>query len=112
MALPNRVKADFGQELTIDAATFTGSAQSMGSFSQPPSMVIIQNDTTVTVSIRRFSDPSQTGISFANGVRLVLDMNTNRAMAEFFSFFANNPILVSGAAGTGLFKIAYVYGVA
>lgn len=112
MALPNRVKADFGQELTINAATFTGAAQSMGSFIQPPSMVIIQNDTDQTVAIRRFADPSQNGISFVNGTRLVLDMNTNRAMAEFFSFFATHPILVSGTAGTGLFKIAYVYGVA
>jgi len=111
MALPNRVKADFGQELTIDSATFTGSNQSMGTFNQAPSMVIIQNDSTVTVSLKRFSDPSQTGISFATGVRLVLDMNSNRAMAEFFSFMAAHPILVSGAAGTGLFKIAFIYGV-
>lgn len=112
MALPNRVKADFGQELTIDSSTFTGSNQSIGSFIQPPSMIIIQNDASVTVSIKRFSDPSQTGISFVTGTRLVLDMNSNRAMAEFFSFFANHSILVSGTAGTGLFKIAYVYGVA
>lgn len=112
MALPNRVKADFGQELTINAATFTGAAQSMGSFIQPPSMVIIQNDTNQTVAIRRFVDPSQNGITFVTGTRLVLDLTTNRAMAEFFSFGANNPILVSGTAGVGLFKIAYVFGVA
>lgn len=112
MSLPTNSKADFGQELTIDAATFTGAAQSMGVFSDAPSMIIIQNDSNQTVSIRRFSDPSQSGISFVSGVRLVLDMESNRALANFFSFMANRPILVSGAAGVGLFKIAFIYGVA
>jgi len=110
MGIPNRVQAEFGAELTIDAATFTGSNQSIGSFLQAPSLIIIQNDTNVTVSIRRFSNPSQTGISFVAGTKLVLDMVTNRAMAEFFSFPANHPILITAAAGTGNFKIAYIYG--
>lgn len=112
MGLPNNSKADWGQELTIDAATFTGAAQSMGTFTSAPSLIIVQNDSNQTVSIRRFSDPSQSGISFVSGVRLVLDLESNRAMADFFSFMANRPVLVSGAAGAGLFKIAYVYGVA
>lgn len=112
MTSPLNSKADWGQELTIDAATFTGMAQSMGSFSDAPSMVIIQNDTNQTVAIRRFFDPSQNGISFVAGTRLVLDMESNRALANFFSFMANQPILVSGAAGVGLFKIAYIFGVA
>ena len=111
MSFANRAHADWGQELTIDAATFTGSAQSMGQFSFPPSMIIIQNDCNQTVAIRRFSDPSQNGISFVAGTRLVLDMESNRALADFFSFGARNPILVSGTAGVGLFKIAYIYGV-
>jgi hypothetical protein len=112
MSFSNRVKADFREELTIDASTFTGANQSIGSFAEPPSMVIIQNDTDVTVSVRRFSNSSQTGISFVAGTKLVLDMTTNRALAEFFSFPANTPILVNAAAGTGLFKIAFIYGTA
>lgn len=110
MAIPNRAQADWGEELTIDASTFTGSAQVLGTFSQAPSMVVIQNDTNQTVSLRRFTDPSETGISFVAGTKLVLDMVTNKAQAEFFGFPANTPIQVSGAAGTGLFKIAYIYG--
>lgn len=111
MPPPNAVKGEFGQELTIDASTFTGANQSMGSFIFAPSMIIIQNDSTSTVSIRRFSDPTQTGLSLVAGTRIIFDMVTNRATAEFFSFPANTPILVSAAAGTGLFKIAYIYGV-
>lgn len=111
MTFAFRGKADFGQELTIDAATFTGAAQTLGQFTQPPSLIIIQNDTNQTVAIRRFSNPAQNGITFVTGTRLVLDMEANRALADFFSFFASEPILVSGAAGTGLFKIAYIYGV-
>lgn len=110
MALPNRSQADWGEELSIDSATFTGSNQSLGSFSQPPSMIIIQNDASVTVNLQRFEDPSETGISFVAGTRLVLDMESNRALADFFSFPANTPLYVSGAAGTGDFKIAYIYG--
>lgn len=110
MAIPNRSQADWGEELTIDSSTFTGSNQALGSFSQPPSLIIIQNDSTVTVSVKRFSDSSETGISFDAGTKLVLDMETNRALADFFSFPANSVIFVSGAAGTGNFKIAYIYG--
>lgn len=110
MGIANRVQADWGEELTISAATFTGANQLLGTFEHSPSMIIIQNETNVTVSVKRFEDNSETGISFAAGVRLVLDMITNKAQAEFFSFPANNPIYVSAAAGAGDFKIAYIYG--
>lgn len=110
MALPNRAQADWGTELSIDSATFTGSPQSMGTFVQPPSMVIIQNDSNVTVSLLQFADSSQTGISLVTGTKLVLDLVTNKANAEFFSFPANTPVQVSGAAGVGNFKIAYIHG--
>ena len=110
MAIANRAQADWGQELTIDSATFTGAAQTLGTFAEAPSMIIIQNDSNVTVSLRRFADPTQTGISFVAGTKLVLDMITNKANAEFFSFPANTPIQLSGAAGVGNFKIAYIHG--
>ncbi len=110
MAIANRSQADWGEELTIDASTFTGAAQTLGVFTEPPSMIIIQNDTNVTVSVRRFTDSSQTGISFGSGTKLVLDMETNRALADFFSFPANTTIQVSGTSGAGDFKIAYIHG--
>lgn len=110
MAIPNRAQADWGQELVINSATFTGSAQTLGTFAEAPSMVVIQNDSNVTVSLRRYADPTQTGISFVAGTKLVLDMVTNKANAEFFSFPANTPIQLSGAAGVGNFKIAYIHG--
>ena len=110
MAIPNRAQADWGEELTIDATTFTGSNQDLGSFSEAPSLIIIQNDTTVTVSVKRYADPSETGISFVSGTKLALDMVTNKALADFFSFPANHSIFISAAAGTGNFKIAYIHG--
>lgn len=112
VAFPYRAQADWGTELTINAATFTGAAQLLGSFLSAPSMIIIQNDTNQTVTVRRFADNTLGGISFVTGTKLVLDMITNKANAEFFSFPAHTPIYVSGAAGAGLFKIAYIFGVA
>lgn len=110
MALPNRAQADWGQELSIDSSTFTGAAQSMGIFLEAPSILFIQNDSNVTVSLLRFSDSSQTGISFVAGTKIAVDLISNKANAEFFSFPANTPVQVSGAAGVGNFKIAYIHG--
>lgn len=110
MALPNRAQAEWGEELSIDSSTFTGAAQNMGTFTEPPSIIFIQNDSNVTVSLLRFSNSAQTGMSFVAGTKIAIDMVTNKANAEFFSFPANTPVQVSGVAGVGNFKISYIHG--
>ena len=72
MAIPNRAQADWGQELDIDVSTLSGVPQKIGTFTEAPSIIIIQNDSNVTVSLLRFADSSQTGISFVAGTELVV----------------------------------------
>jgi hypothetical protein len=101
--------ATWGTELTIAGSTFTGSFQPLsGTFTHFPSLVIIQNDTNQTVALS--ADGVNTAISFVSGTKLVLDMQSDRGEADFFSFATGEQWYVSAAAGTGTFHIAYIYG--
>lgn len=108
MSLYDYQKAKFGAEMTRDAATFTGSFQTLGTFTDTPVKVIIQNDTTVTVTL---SDDGGTtsGLSLVTGIRLVLDMQSSKVPSDWWSFRKGQTMSVSGTAGTGLFKISYLY---
>lgn len=104
----NLQRAKLGEEMQRNASTFDGSTQLLGTFSERPVMVIIQNDTTVSVVLK--DDPTMTaGITFVAGTKMILDMRANNGMAAFFTFDDGSSLYASGAAGTGLFKVAYIY---
>lgn len=105
----NSEHATWGTELSIDSATFTGSFQALnGTFVNFPSIVIIQNDSSVTVSLSQ--DGVHSALTLIAGARLVLDMQSDRGVADFFSFATGEQWFVMGSAGTGPFHIAYIYG--
>lgn len=102
-------KAKFAEELSIDATTFTGSYQALGSpISIAPAIIIIQNDATQDVILS--DDGTTDGLTIPTGVRLVLDLRANHAKDWEFTFPVNTQFYVSASAGTGDFRMSLIYG--
>lgn len=102
-------RAKFAAQLTIDATTFTGSYQVLGDpITVAPAIIIIQNDTTVDVTLS--DDGTTNGITVPVGVRLVLDMRANHPKDWEFTFPVNTQFYVDAAAGTGNFRMSLIYG--
>lgn len=100
-------KASFAEEIQFDAATFTGAYQALDPFPELGAILIIQNDTTVTVTLSQ--DGVLDALTLVSGTKLVLDMRANIGIASNLAFSRNTVLYVKGSAGTGLFKIATIY---
>lgn len=99
--------ARFSEEIQIDAATFTGSFQVLDPLPKAPVVLIIQNDTTVTVTMSQ--DGVLNALTLVSGTKLVLDMRANHGIAPNWTFGEGINFFVKGTAGTGLFKIATIF---
>lgn len=101
-------RANWGIEQTYDASIGDSTFKKMSaSFTESPDIVIIQNDSNVTVTLSQYGISNN--ISFVAGARLVLDMTDKNSAQTFFTFSKGEQWSVSSSAGTGLFKIAYLY---
>lgn len=101
-------KPFWGEELSINATTFTGSFLPLsGVFVETPSIVIIQNDTSVAVQFSQ--DGITNAMTLIAGTKLVLDMQTNRGRADAMQFRKGEQWYAAGGVGTGLFKVSYIY---
>lgn len=106
--LPFDQRLAFDTELTIAASTFTGSAQFLGTLTNEPVMMLIKNQTSVSVF---FADnPGSTkGTTMAIGEEIILDCRSNAGRATNMGFPINTSFFVTGTAGTGNFKVSVLF---
>lgn len=106
--LPFDQKLKFDVELSLAASTFTGSAQLLGVLTNEPVILLIKNQTSVPVF---FADNSgaTNGTTMAIGEEIVLDCRTNSGHAMNMGFPIGTSFFVTGATGTGAFKVAVLY---
>lgn len=100
-------KLGFDTELSISATTFTGAAQLVGALTNVPVKLLIKNLTSVQVF---FADnPGGTkGTTMAAGEEIVLDCKLeSSSMSTCFPI--GTSFFVTGAAGTGVFKVSVLY---
>lgn len=102
-------RASFAEEIQFDATTFTGAYQALDPLPQSPVILIIQNDTDVTVTLSQ--DGVLDALTLVSGTKLVLDMRANHGNAANWAFSNGTTFSVKGAVGTGLFKISTIYAV-
>src|SRR6185503_14103987 len=99
-------KLEFDTELTAAASAFTGTPQLLGQLTNVPVILLVKNQTNVSVF---FADNSGTtkGTTMVAGEEFVLDCRGNNGTARNMGFPIGTPFYVTGAAGggnTGNFK--------
>jgi hypothetical protein len=106
--LPFDQRLAFDTELSLAASTFTGAAQFLGTLTNEPVMLLIKNQTSISVF---FADnPGSTkGTTMAVGEEIILDCRANSGRATNMGFSINTSFYVTGAAGTGSFKVSVLY---
>jgi len=102
-------KAKFETQRSIDASTFTGAYIVFGSIlTVNPALIIIQNDTTVDVTLS--DDGVNDGLTIPLGTSMVLDLRSNRTPeASDLSFRIGTQFYVNAAAGTGNMYLSIIY---
>lgn len=104
----NGQRATFGIEQSYDTADGDSTFQLMSSeFIENPDMVIIQNDSNVDVILSQYGIDKN--VTFVSGTKLVLDMTDKNPINTFFTFSKGENWFASSDAGTGIFRIAYLY---
>lgn len=98
----------YAPELSIAASTFTGATVALGTLIHVPVLMVMQNDTTVSVFLSD-DGTSTNGKTFIVGERIVLDIRTNKGNANAAAFPIGTIFSVTGSVGTGTFKISYIY---
>jgi hypothetical protein len=101
--------AELGEELIIDSAGLTGSADLIGTLLHNPVHIVFDNQSTVAISIGNKED--EVWHTFPAGEALVLDMRANHGIADNYTFRQGMSFFATGAAGTGDFSISYTYAV-
>lgn len=107
--LPDNCNLAFDTEMSIDASTFTGASQLIGTLSNIPVKLLIKNLTDQQVF---FADNpgSSKGTTMAVGEEIILDCKLN-SLNTSNSFRIGTKFYVTGSAGTGLFKISILYAI-
>lgn len=98
-------KLAFDTELTISATTFDGTAKLVGSLTNNPVKIMFKNQTTVSVFLADNSGSTK-GTTMAVGEEIIVDcivQNYRHTWPKGTAFY------VTGAAGTGNFKISIIY---
>lgn len=106
--LPIDQKLAFDTELSIAASTFTGTAQLVGQLTDNPVMIMFKNQTSVPIFLADNSGSTK-GTTMAIGEEIILDCRANSGRAVNMSFPIGTAFYVTGAAGTGSFKISVIY---
>lgn len=109
MSVNNTTICEMADELTIDVATLTGAYDLIGAFEFQPILVIFDNqsgDRDIGIS----GNGTSTWRTFPAGEALVLDLRTNRGVAESMTFVKGKKLYAIGDVdGTGSFSISYIY---
>lgn len=98
----------FDTELTIAASGFTGTAQFLGQLTNLPVILLIKNQTSVSVFFAD-NDGASKGTTMAVGEEIVLDCRSNAAKADNMGFPIGTNFFVTASAGTGNFKVSVLY---
>ncbi len=106
--VPTSQNFGFDVELSLNAASLTGSAVLIGTLSNNPVMIMFKNQTNQIVFLADNSG-STNGTTMAVGEEIILDCRANRGLAPNGSFPANTSFFATGPTGTGVFKISVIY---
>lgn len=99
----NRLK--FGTELTLNAASFTGSPVSIGSLVEVPAIITFKNDSDQTVFVAD-NTGSTKGWTMVEGEKIIVDCTANKgASASHLSFVKGTVFYATAPAGAGAFRI-------
>lgn len=99
------LQLSFGTELSLSAASFTGSAVLIGTLLEVPSIITFSNDTDVDVFLAD-NTGSTKGITLIAGKSIIVDCVTNKGLnASFLGFYKGKKFYATASAGTGTFRI-------
>src|SRR3990167_11859 len=105
---PNSQVICFDTELSVNAATFDGTAKLIGTLSNNPVMILFKNQTTVSVFLADNTGATK-GTTMAESEEIIIDCDANRALAAHRSWPVGTSFYATGVAGTGSFKISVIY---
>lgn len=100
-------RSAFDTELSIAASTFTGVSQLVGTLESVPVLILFKNQTSVPVFLAD-NTGSTKGTTMAIGEEIIMDCRANKGNADTFGWSIGTKFYVTGAAGTGTFKISVV----
>jgi len=99
----NRLK--FGTELSLAAASFTGSAVLIGALEEVPMIITFKNDTNQTVFVAD-NTGSTKGWTMVTGEKIIVDCTANKgASASHLAFVHGTYFYATAPVGTGTFRI-------
>lgn len=101
------IKLAFDTELSLSAASFTGSAVLVGTLTNNPIMILFKNQTSVPAFLS--TGDATKGTTMAIGEEIILDCRANHGEAKNMTFPIGTSFFVTAAAGTGAFKISVLY---
>lgn len=109
--LPLDQKLAFDTEMSI-TAPFTGAAQLLGTLSNEPVILLVKNQSNISVF---FADNSGTtkGTTMIAGEEIIFDCRGNKGVAVNMGFPMGTSFFVTGltgfAAATGFMKVSILY---
>lgn len=109
MAINTSVRAEWADEISFDTATLVAGYNLMGELEHNPVIIIFDNQSDTTIEFS--NNGTSTKKTFVAGEVFVLDMRANIGIASNFTFRKFMQLFLAGTAGTGDFKISYIYAV-
>jgi hypothetical protein len=105
--LPFDQNFGFDTELSI-TAPFTGVPQLLGTLANIPVILLVKNQSDVSVFFADNSGSTK-GTTMVASESFVLDFRSNMGRAPIGGFRINTPLFVTGTGGTGVFKVSIIY---
>jgi hypothetical protein len=105
--MPFDQRFGFDTELSVTAA-FTGTPQLLGVLTNEPVIILVKNQSNVSVFFADNSGSTK-GTTMIAGESFVLDCRANMGRATNGGFPIGTSFYVTGTAGTGAFKVSIVY---
>lgn len=106
--LPLNQNLAFDTEMSVSATTFDGTAKLLGTLSNEPVILLVKNQTNVSAFFADNSGSTK-GTTMVAGEEFVLDCRGNKGNAVNMGFPLGTSFFVTGAAGTGAFKVSILY---
>ncbi len=105
--MPFDQRFGFDTELSV-TASFTGTAQFLGTLTNQPVIILVKNQSTVSVFFAD-NNGSTKGTTMVAGETFVLDCRGNKGNATNGGFPIGTSLYVTGTGGTGSFKVSIIY---
>jgi hypothetical protein len=105
--LPTDQRLTFDTELTL-SGPFTGTAQLIGTIGNEPVILMIKNQSSVTVFVAD-NNGSTKGTTMVSGESIIMDNRANSGRAPNMGFPIGTSFYVTGTGGTGAVKISVLY---